>query len=103
MTDVLIYAYLKKHYNNITKDSFPSFQCLADESGISKPTVMKCVDRLRQAGYITITRIRKVNHYTFSAYLLDTVPFQLFGHLDSPVLTEALIHQYQVVFLAPHF
>lgn len=66
MIDVLIYAYLKKHYNHVTKDSFPSFQYLAEESGISKPTVMKCVDRLEKARYITVTKIRKVNHYTFS-------------------------------------
>ena len=75
MIDVLIYAYLKKHYNNITKDSFPSFQCLADESGISKPTVMKCVDRLNQAGYISIERIRKVNHYRFS----DVNKFEIYS------------------------
>lgn len=66
MSDVLIYAYLKKHYNRITKDSFPSFSLLAEESGISKPTVMKCVDRLEKAGYISINKIKKVNHYTFS-------------------------------------
>ena len=85
MTDVLIYAYLKKHYNNITKDSFPSFQCLADESGISKPTVMKCVDRLQQAGYVTITRIRKVNHYTFS----DINKFEIysFDFLDDKTIS----------------
>ena len=75
MLDVLIYAYLKKHYNKVTKDAYPSFQYLAEESGISKPTVMKCVDRLEKAGYISITRIKKVNHYTFS----DEKKFEIFS------------------------
>lgn len=30
MRDLVIYAYLKKHYNQVTKDSF---QLLAEESG----------------------------------------------------------------------
>ena len=41
MKDLVIYAYLKKHYNNVTKDSFPSFQTLSEESGISKLLSMK--------------------------------------------------------------
>ena len=61
MKDLVIYAYLKKHYNNVTKDSFPSFQTLSEESGISKPTVIKSVNRLQASGYINISKIKKVN------------------------------------------
>lgn len=85
MKDLVVYAYLKKHYNHITKESFPSLTTLAEESGISKPTVMKCIDRLVSAGYIAIRKDKKVNHYTFS----DINKFEIysFDFLEDPTLT----------------
>jgi len=84
MKDLVVYAYLKKHYNYVTKEAFPSFSTLAQESGISKPTVMKCVDRLEQAGYISITKQKKVNHYTFSE--VNKFEIYSFDFLDDPSL-----------------
>lgn len=98
MRDLVIYAYLKKHYNHITKESFPSFQTLSDESGISKPTVMKCVDRLEKAGYISITRVKKVNHYTFS----DINKFEIysFDFLEDPSLSTS--DKAYIICMQPH-
>lgn len=84
MKDLVVYAYLKKHYNHITKEAFPSFSLLAEESGISKPTVMKCVDRLEKAGYISINKVKKVNHYTFSE--VNKFEIYSFDFLDDPTL-----------------
>lgn len=85
MKDLVVYAYLKKHYNHITEEAFPSFSLLADESGISKPTVMRCIDRLEAAGYITVNKKNKVNHYTFS----DINKFEIysFDFLDDKTLS----------------
>lgn len=52
MKDIVIYAYLKKHYNHITKEAYPSMDLLVKESGISKPTIIKCINNLVGADYI---------------------------------------------------
>lgn len=85
MKDLVVYAYLKKHYNHITKESFPSFSTLVKESGISKPTLIKSVNRLQTAGYINIKKDRKQNHYTFS----EENKFEIysFDFLDDPSLS----------------
>ena len=75
MRDLVIYAYLKKHYNAVTKESFPSLDLLAEESGISKPTVVKCLARLEAANYITIKKVKRCNHYTFS----DIKKFEIYS------------------------
>ena len=98
MKDLVIYAYLKKHYNNVTKDSFPSFQTLSEESGISKPTVIKSVNRLQASGYINISKIKKVNHYTFS----DVNKFEIysFDFLEDRTLTTA--DKAYIICMQPH-
>lgn len=98
MKDLVIYAYLKKHYNHITKESFPSFQLLADESGISKPTVIKCVERLEAAGYISISKVKKVNHYTFSE--VNKFEIYSFDFLEDPTLTTS--DKAYIICMQPH-
>ena len=75
MRDLVIYAYLKKHYNAVTRESYPSLDLLAEESGISKPTVVKCLTRLEAANYIMIRKIKRCNHYTFS----DIKKFEIYS------------------------
>lgn len=85
MRDKLIYAYLKKHYNHKTNDSFPSLDTLVKESGISKPTVIKCISNLEKAGYISVSKVKKVNHYTFSE--IHKFEIYSFDFLDDPTLS----------------
>ena len=98
MKDLVVYAYLKKHYNHITKESFPSFQTLANESGISKPTVMKSVDRLQAAGYISINKVKKVNHYTFSE--VNKFEIYSFDFLEDPNLSTS--DKAYIICMQPH-
>lgn len=64
--DKLVYAYLKMHYNEQDKYSFPSIDLIVKESGISKPTVIKCIKNLQDAKYIRIEKVGKQNHYFFN-------------------------------------
>lgn len=66
MKDLVVYAYLKKHYNHTTKEAYPSYDTLAKESGISKPTIIKCIERLKEKGYINYRKANRRIYYTFS-------------------------------------
>lgn len=98
MKDLVVYAYLKKHYNHTTKEAFPSYSTLVKESGISKPTLISCVNRLEAAGYITVIKDKKVNHYKFS----DINKFEIysFDFLDNPNLTTA--DKAYIICMQPH-
>lgn len=87
MKDLVVYAYLRKHYNPLTKESFPSLDALSKESQISKPTILKAISRLKAAGYIFIEKIGRINHYTFS----DLKKFEIYSYdfLDDKSLTTA--------------
>ena len=98
MKDLVIYAYLRKHYNNATQDAFPSFDTLAKESGISKPTVLKCVKRLEEKEFISIVKKNKVNHYTFS----EVNKFEIYSYefLDDPTLSTS--DKAYIICMQPH-
>jgi len=98
MKDLVVYAYLRKHYNATTKDAFPSFSLLVEESGISKPTIMRAVDRLEAAGYIEVKKDKKVNHYKFS----DINKFEIysFDFLDDKSLS--VNDKAYIVCMQPH-
>lgn len=98
MKDLVVYAYLKRHYNHITGESFPSLQTLATESGISKPTVMKCISRLEAAGYISITKQNKVNHYRFSS--VNKFEIYSFDFLDDTTLSTS--DKAYIICMQPH-
>lgn len=98
MRDLVVYAYLRKHYNHITGEAFPSFDTIVKESGISKPTVKRAVERLEQAGYIIIIKDKKVNHYKFS----DINKFEIysFDFLDDKTLS--VTDKAYIVCMQPH-
>ena len=92
MKDLVVYANLKRHYNKITKDSFPSLDTLAKKVGVTKPTVIKSLKRLEAAGYINIIKSKNNNKYTFSEK--KNIEIFSFDFLDDPNLslqTKALI------------
>ena len=66
--DQYIYLLLKSHVNGITKLCFPSLKTLASESGLSIPTVRKCIDNLKNFRYIGIVNHKRKNYYLFSKY-----------------------------------
>ena len=90
--DIVTYAYLKRHYNHETKEAFPSLSTLAEESGLNKKTIRSSIQALEKAGYITIDRSQKVNHYKFSDYKkFDIYSFDFLDNKDLPTTIKAAI------------
>jgi DNA-binding transcriptional regulator YhcF (GntR family) len=68
-TDPYIYACIKKYMNTSTKQAWPSNSTLTKISGLSAKTVIAAINRLEQAGYISVKReYGKANVYTFNDY-----------------------------------
>jgi DNA-binding transcriptional regulator YhcF (GntR family) len=63
--DQLIYAVIKSH-NNKDNQCFPSLATIAAESGISIPTVRKCIDHLSEASYLTVKKVGRKQYYYFN-------------------------------------
>lgn len=80
--DLLVYVNIKRHQNSVTKEAFPSTETIAKESGISKPTVLKCIKNLEAAEYISIRKSGRKNIYSFNPYKR----FEVFSEefLDNP-------------------
>lgn len=66
--DLLIYATIKRYMNSKTKEAFPSGDTIAQVSGVTKPTIKKCVDKLVELGYLTVFKKGRSNIYRFSPY-----------------------------------
>lgn len=65
----LVYAYLKMHYNHETKISYPGMSLLMKETGLSKHTLIDCINALEVKKYINVERVpKKSNKYTFNPY-----------------------------------
>lgn len=85
-TDPYIYACIKKYMNTSTKQAWPSNSTLTKISGLSAKTVIAAINRLEQAGYISVRReYGKANVYTFNDYK----KFEIFSYefLDRTDLT----------------
>lgn len=67
--DLLIYVTIKRHINNKTKEAFPSLDTICKESGVSKPTVIKCIESLKAANYISVRKEGRKNVYKFNPYV----------------------------------
>ena len=65
--DQLIYLVIKSH-NNSNNECFPSLQTIAEESGISIPTIRVSIKRLEEKEFIKIERRGRKNYYFFNPY-----------------------------------
>lgn len=86
--DPYVYACIKKHMNNETKEAFPAIRTLVKESGLYKDVILNAINRLQAAGYIEIDKqFGKVNKYKFNDYK----KFEIFSYdfFDNPNLTAA--------------
>ena len=69
VNDPYVYVCIKQYMNNETKMAFPSIVTLMKDSGLTKKTLLESIDRLENAGYITVIRsVGKSNKYQFSEY-----------------------------------
>lgn len=68
----LVYLYIKAHMNKHTKEAFPSLQTLKDESGVSIPTLRKCIAILNKNGFISTRKEGRKQIYKFN----DTNKFE---------------------------
>lgn len=64
--DITVYLFLRSHEDYDTHSTFVSLDTIAKETGISKPTVIKCIKNLILDNYITVEkRNNKSNIYHF--------------------------------------
>lgn len=97
--DLLIYATIKSHLNKITKTCFPSLSTIAKESGISRPTVIKSIEALKKAGYISVTLEGRKNIYSFSPYKnFEPFSFEFLKLEMNPNIKAFLIASQQFMF-----
>lgn len=71
----IVYAVLLRRYNENKKCSYPSFEHISTETGISLSTVNRAIKRLSKLGYITINKKKSVlgnfNEYTNLKHLVS--------------------------------
>lgn len=65
--DKLIYLYIKS-YDNPQHECYPSLRTLAERSGISVPTIRKCINNLQDNKYLEVQKKGKKNYYIFNKY-----------------------------------
>lgn len=59
-----IYGAIKSHASFRTGESFPSIERLMDITGISRSQVKRVLEVLEQAGYLSVEKKGRKNHYT---------------------------------------
>lgn len=64
----LVYLYIKRYMNTTTKECFPSLTTLKKDSGLSIPTLRKCIATLAKYSYIKIRKEGKKQIYIFNDY-----------------------------------
>lgn len=75
--DPFIYACIKRYMNSKTNSSFPSMTTLMKDSGMTKPPLIRSINRLEKAGYISVKReFGKSSVYTFN----DIKKFEIFSY-----------------------
>lgn len=54
--DPYVYACIKRYMNAETKKCFPSLQTLMKDSGLSRVTIIRAIERLEDSGFLEIER-----------------------------------------------
>lgn len=83
--DLLVYVTIKKYMNKETKSCFPSIALIVEKSGVSKPTVLKTINKLKDFKYITVEKQGRSNLYIFNSYK-NFEPFS-YDFLDNKDIT----------------
>lgn len=66
--DVWVYVVIKSYMNNDSKECFPSLDTIVKRSGISKPTVRKAIELLKEEKYISVRIQGRSNVYKFNSH-----------------------------------
>lgn len=90
--DLLVYTTIKRYMNKETKSCFPSINTIVKKSGVSKPTVLKSIDKLQKANYIKVGKIGRNNLYTFNSYKnFEPFSYEFLDRTDLTTGEKALI------------
>lgn len=66
--DVWVYVVIKSFMNKDSKECFPSLDTIVKRSGISKPTVRKAIELLKEENYISVRLQGRSNVYKFNSH-----------------------------------
>ena len=83
--DKLIYLAIRRYMNNNTKEAFPSYTKITEDTGACPRTIKKCVNNLIREGYLETRKDGRKIIYKFNNKK-QFEPFS-YGFLDKPDLT----------------
>lgn len=83
--DKLIYLAIRRYMNKQTREAFPSYAKITEDTGAAAKTIKKCVDNLINEGYLETRKEGKKIIYKFN----NKKQFEPFSYdfLDKPELT----------------
>lgn len=89
----LVYVYLRRYMNEETKESFPSQERLAKDSGLSRSTIIKSIKSLIDLEYIEkVYSPTRVTHYRFKKLLhFEPFSYEFLDNKDIKPLDKAYI------------
>lgn len=65
-TDVLVYACLKRHMNNISRETYTSVNKMVDKFNISRSTIIRSINKLIDNNDISVRKLGRKNVYKFN-------------------------------------
>ena len=93
--DALTYLSIRSFHNSITNWCHPSYDKLIKTSGLSRAFIAKSINRLEDAGFISINRSNhqgRCNRYTFDDdVLFERIPYEIFETDDLTVYEKAML------------
>lgn len=85
--DILVYAFLKSYMNSVTKKCYPTIDTLSKDTCLSKKTVSNCIKSLCDNNFISITKYKSNNVYSFNHECLkdfEPYSYEFLKSLDLP-------------------